>query len=177
MIINYSISAFNIVSVFFIFIFGYQIFRHQLFFVMCSLYFFFNITHYSYTTLYGTYTHALEYNTLKYYKRFLNRHIIIDTKNNDTFQGKLIDIQKKYECLNSPFEKKYTYLIFSIYVKKNITIEYKLNIEKINNIKVSKIEYYNTVLDTLFEESIYFKKIDIYLKNSIKDFLYIDNND
>ena len=122
----------------------------------------------------NNYNYYFDYDRYYDYNNYKNKYVDVKLKNKIYFEGELIKIKKT----NIDFYNIETcQLTFIIYVKKNINIEYTIEINNILEIKCNKKNEYKLLLDELFEKSYFFKNLDIYLKKSIKDFLYISNND
>lgn len=157
-------------SIFLIFIFGFSLFSLFKFIIFLSFIQFFKLNTISYNYIISFFNE----NYFDTYYYFLNKYVNVELKNKICFEGKLIHIKKSKIHF---YNVENVHLIFIITIKKNIHIHYTLNIDKIKTIKLSKNNIYDELLDDLFKKSIFFKNIDIHLKKSIKDFLYINNND
>jgi hypothetical protein len=157
-----------------IFILGFQVFSiYKLIFIL-FIHQFFKLNIKLFKFIKNNYEYYYNYDKYIKYNNYLNKYIDIKLKNNTQFEGKLIKIRKTKIHFYDIEEYN---LVFFIFFKKNINIQYTINLNSIHYIKLSKINQYKILLDELFDKSIFFKKLDIYLKKSIKDFLYINNND
>ena len=96
------------------------------------------------------------------YKKILYKEIVIETNFyiND------------YILYDYEYEKVLGFKInLYIILKKNNKL-IKKNIELIKKINLKRKYFYNTIINLLYKYSIYFKKIDFYLLNDIKAYLY-----
>jgi small nuclear ribonucleoprotein (snRNP)-like protein len=157
-----------------IFLFGLQVLSvYKLIFIL-FIHQFFKLNIKLFTFLKNNYEYYYNYDKYNQYNNYLNKYVDIKLKNNTQFEGKLINVRKTKIHFYDIEEYN---LIFFIFLKKNINIQYTINLNSIQYIKSSKNNQYKILLDELFDKSIFFKRLDIYLKKSIKDFLYINNND
>ena len=157
-----------------IFLFGLQVLSvYKLIFIL-FIHQFFKLNIKLFTFLKNNYEYYYNYDKYNQYNNYLNKYVDIKLKNNIQFEGKLIKVIKTKIHFYDIEEYN---LIFFIFLKKNINIQYTIHLNSIQYIKSSKNNQYKILLDELFDKSIFFKRLDIYLKKSIKDFLYINNND
>lgn len=104
---------------------------------------------------------------------------------NKRFHLNFNDIQNKqiilyenninYECflLNYKYKKilGIKYFLF-LEILRNNNLLYYISIDLIDKITYKNDKYYNLMFDLIYKYSFFFKKIDFYLANYIKDFLY-----
>lgn len=98
------------------------------------------------------------------YDKYLNRII----KFNDYFNYKVDGILQSYKFKNI-FGLKYL-LTFNILNKNGLVISY--DIYNYNTVKFNKSYYYSYLLYLLNKYNSNFKRLDFYITNYIKDFLY-----
>lgn len=155
-------------------IFGFQIINIYHLPIIIFMHFFFKINVNTFNYIKKCYDYLFHYDKYNNYNKFLKKYVDVRLKNNICFEAKLNKITIENIFFNNI---KNHYLIFMIVIEKNINIQYKVNINSILTITLNKNNYYEIILDELFKKSYLFKNVDIYLKKSIKDFLYINNND
>lgn len=80
-----------------------------------------------------------------------------------------------YDCclLNYKYKKilGIKYFLF-LEILRNNNLLYCLSIDLIDKISLKNNNYYNLMFNLIYKYSFFFKKIDFYLANYIKDFLY-----
>jgi len=174
MIIFQIVNKLVFIMITILFLFGLQVLSvYKLIFIL-FIHQFFKLNIKLFTFLKNNYEYYYNYDKYNQYNNYLNKYVDIKLKNNTQFEGKLINVRKTKIHFYDIEEYN---LIFFIFLKKNINIQYTINLNSIQYIKSSKNNQYKILLDELFDKSIFFKRLDIYLKKSIKDFLYINNND